>query len=134
MRFFFLCLQLTKPKQLKMETLTRSQLASIIQAIPTINIEFDEWDYNEKGDTVGEYKNDDYTVECDNEIYIDCSINVNESFSISRATQTNPSEGSSTGSNCEVELKVIWIDDIEYKATPEQENKIILEILKSINF
>lgn len=98
-----------------MKQLSNQQLKELLKKIPVLTFEFDEWDYDEDGNNLGSYNSDYFTVDFKlfnlildvkiKQVYRDeCLISV--------------------------ELKNVWVNDIEYSVSSNQMLKIQSEITK----
>ncbi|MDB0602127.1 hypothetical protein PL373_13410 [Tenacibaculum maritimum] len=111
-------------------TLTQSQLMSVLKNLPSIEIEFD-WDYDDRGNDYGTYKNEDHEIEFDN-WFIRCELFVTESGKTTSSTYLQPSEFNSIGYQVEVGKLELWNDEDEIELTEQQYEKIVEQIIKNI--
>lgn len=80
--------------------------AKIMKPFEKTEIVLDDYDYDEKGNPVRQYKNMDYSVEFE-ELSIECAIIIKESFRVIGATYSNPPE------SWTVDAENIWIDNFK---------------------
>ncbi len=116
-----------------MDALTRNDLALIIQHLPDISIEFDEWDYDSNGDSVGQYENESFHIE--NEYFcLVCKVSVVKIAGKSPHDRDLPPEHNVHHKSIDLKIDNIYIGEDEVSFTEEQSERLIKQIKKEANY
>ncbi len=115
----------TKNNGQKVNNIGQDVFKSILSNIGWIEIEL-EWGW----DNNGKYNNDDYTIELDNDIYIDCKISIDED-----RKSDNTGYSTMEYQSIELDIKKVWIDEdlviLSEKQTETLQNKLIKNTITS---
>lgn len=108
-----------------MKTLSKKQLESIIKNIPNQSIEYSDWDYDEKGNPVGTFENDEYFIRC-GIVSVLSYVNIREVFD---------KDDCSLSLSIDVKLLDIYAETSEaqeVKSTPSQDKQIEKAVFSAI--
>ena len=116
-----------------MEQLKQSQLKYIIKKLPVIQIEFDDWDVDEKGRDIGSYYNENYEIYSD-DVFVKLELWVCSSYLPVSETLISPSEYKHEKTGINYEIKTVMIDEDEYTLTPKQLRQLEKAIINNLEY
>lgn len=107
--------------------LTVRKLNKVLKSIKPIRIEFDEYDYDFKGQEVGRYYNEYQTI-FNNDVYISFEIDISTSYSSLASDLITPLELKKERTAVYISINLVAIGDDEYKPNAKQLRAIEKEI------
>ena len=116
-----------------MEQLKQSQLKYIIKKLPVIQIEFDDWDVDEKGRDIGSYYNENYEIYSD-DVFIKLELCISSSYSSVAETLISPTEYTQQRTGLDYEIKTVMIDEDEYTLTTKQLRQLEKAIINNLEY
>jgi hypothetical protein len=100
--------------------------------VPTVNIELDDFDFDDWGNETAQFQTDDFVVEC-KDFNIECKIRVTESFRVTHADRVSPSEVNVVSTGLYVDGFRLINDDSEVCQNKDVVQAVYNEFVKSIN-